>query len=160
MFDSYKPPRHMVIFVSILLMHKTELCKSGTYTEKYIMPFGRVEIFVHRSWTWKSSFCKHYSIPFHHAFPSFFLVWSHNNSLACHLAGYPFYQWQQMDTVGCKNHLEKGIYKMLITKGILKWTFPEVFCSKEEHLLIAKKKKKSLSWQNFIITRGLVKKII
>ena len=94
MFDSYKPPRDMVIFVSILLMQKTELyvCNLHRAIRYAIMPFGRAEIFVYRSWTWKPSFCKHHSIPFHHAFPSFFLVWSHNTSLACHLAGYPFYQ--------------------------------------------------------------------
>ena len=34
------------------------------------------------------------------------------------------------------------IYKMLITKGFLKLTFPKVLCSKEEHLLTAKKKTK------------------
>lgn len=54
------------------------------------------------------------------------------------------------------------IYKMLITKGFLKLTFPKVLCPKEEHLLTAKKKKQknSLSQQNSLKSCGLVEKII
>lgn len=64
-----------------------------TYTEQYIISFGRAESFIQESWTWKSSFCKHPSIPFHQASHSFFfLFWSHNNSLACHPTKYPSYQ--------------------------------------------------------------------